>query len=673
MDTTRFCENFTHLNPGLAPYVHDLSWSLVKAHKVRLRLQFLQNCMKEQVLPKSVLPQRLVKMSDPMAKKKETSIWHPEHTKSSNAPDGKAIHPPSEDVEGKEVDFTFEEFWSLAGTRGLWNYATMILLQIGSIPSALYVLSYQFLGATPDYWCHIQELHDANWTSQQIIDFAIPRRADGKLEGCLQRDYNYTLATSLGYETAKENLDLITNVVNGTMSCLKRDFNHTQYKSTLVTDFDLVCERRALYSTTSSITQMGILAASFIVGYATDLFGKRRFILVCYLMLYSLALLTAASPTVEMYLACQFFLSIFRYASSVTEFVLILEVSSNSLRSYIGSVGSIPWSLGQILIPAFAYYIREWKYLQLAYIVPYLYCITYYWTLPESPRWLILRGRYSEVIKFLKKIARWNKRQLPSDEKLMKMLKCINLKEEENQHAQIDISKNLVTRAFDQLKELFSSKTRARRTIVMFLCWYTTAFVYYGISLISINIGSNEYWYMFFGGLVEIAACILLWPMIHYWGRRLSLVLCFFMCAASILGTLAVGDSTVWKTTLSLAGKFAISNCFCLVYLMAAEINTTKGRTLAVGFSSVVARFGSISSPYVNDLLGVTNPTAPPTMFGVLSCVMALLAFTLPETRKSILPESHNDVKNIGSSTRNKETKDCVGANENEGVSHDAA
>ncbi|XP_076042061.1 uncharacterized protein LOC143025963 [Oratosquilla oratoria] len=33
-------------------------------HKLRLRLQFLQNCMKEQVLPKSVLPQRLMKMSD---------------------------------------------------------------------------------------------------------------------------------------------------------------------------------------------------------------------------------------------------------------------------------------------------------------------------------------------------------------------------------------------------------------------------------------------------------------------------------------------------------------------------------------------------------------------------------------------------------------------------------
>ncbi|XP_076034802.1 organic cation transporter protein-like [Oratosquilla oratoria] len=602
-----------------------------------------------------------------MALKNKTSSSVPDHTKFPKASDGKASHPTSDDIEGQEEDSTFEDFWALAGTRGLWNYATIILMRIGAIPAALYVLSYQFLGATPNYWCHVQELHDAHWTPQQMIDFAIPRK-DGKLEGCLQWDYNYTVAASLGYEAAKENLDLITNVVNGTVSCLKRDFNHTQYKSTLVTDFDLVCERRALYSTTSSVTQMGMLAASVIVGYATDLFGKRRFVLACYMILYLLALLTAASPTVEMYLVCQFFLSIFRYASSITEFVLILEVSSNDMRSYIGSIGRISWPLGQLLIPAFAYYIREWKYLQLAYIVPYLYCITYYWTMPESPRWLILKGQYSEVIGLLKKIARWNKKSLPSDVELMKMLRRINLKEEENEHAQINISKNLFIRAFDQLKELFNSKITARRTVVMFLCWYTTAFVYYGISLISINIGSNEYLYMFFGGIVEIVGSFLLLPMIQY-RRRLSLIICFILCAVSILGSLAVKDSTVWKTTLCLAGKFAINNCFHLGYLLAAEINTTKGRTLAVGLCSVVARLGSISSTYVNDILGVTTPMAPPTMYGALICVVVLFAFTLPETREEILPESHKDMVNIGSGVRNEDTSNYVGSHDVENIS----
>ncbi|XP_076034797.1 uncharacterized protein LOC143021277 isoform X2 [Oratosquilla oratoria] len=72
-------------------------------------------------------------------------------------------------------DSTFEDVLNLAGSNGFWNHGLFILIYLGAIPSAFEVLSYQFLGYTPEYWCHIQELHDANWTSQQIIDFAIPR------------------------------------------------------------------------------------------------------------------------------------------------------------------------------------------------------------------------------------------------------------------------------------------------------------------------------------------------------------------------------------------------------------------------------------------------------------------------------------------------------------------
>ncbi|XP_076034210.1 solute carrier family 22 member 3-like [Oratosquilla oratoria] len=567
--------------------------------------------------------------------------------------DTTAVSSPGAAEDKVQGDSSFEEFMSLAGNGGRWHVGFIFLVYIGGIPSAFMVLAYQFLGATPEYWCHVQELHDANWTTQQIIDFAIPRKVDGELEGCLQRDYNYSLAASLGYEAAKENLDLITNVVNGTVSCPKRDFNHTEYKSTLVTDFDLVCERRALYSTTSSVAQIGMLFASLIVGYVTDLFGKRRLVLVCYIILIMCGALLSMAPSVEMYLVIKFFESVSRMSAAITEYILVLELCSNSQRAYISSFGGIPWSVGTMLLPAIAYSIREWKYLQLVFVAPFLYTVVHYWVLPESPRWLILRGRYKEAVKVLKSIAYWNKRTLPCDEKLMEMVKSINIKDEDTEGDKEQGSgKSLVRRGLEQLQELFQSRIKTLRTLVLFFCWFTTGFVYYGISLISTNIGSNQYWYMFFGGLVEIPSSILLWPLIHFVGRRLSLIGCFVLCAASILGSLGVGESAIWKTILSLSGKFAISASFSLVYLLAAEINTTKSRTLAVGISSVVARFGSISSPYVNDLIGDTNPTAPVLMFGILSCISAVLAINLPETRKAILPESRFDVENIGSGVK---------------------
>ncbi|KAG7168088.1 putative Organic cation transporter protein-like 29, partial [Homarus americanus] len=40
--------------------------------------------------------------------------------------------------------------------------------------SPFQAISYQFLGATPNYWCHVVPLVDANWTNEEILDFAIP-------------------------------------------------------------------------------------------------------------------------------------------------------------------------------------------------------------------------------------------------------------------------------------------------------------------------------------------------------------------------------------------------------------------------------------------------------------------------------------------------------------------
>ncbi|XP_076034208.1 solute carrier family 22 member 7-like [Oratosquilla oratoria] len=559
------------------------------------------------------------------------------------------------DTEAQEVtkeSQTFEDLLELAGTNGIWNYGIITLIYLGGIPSALIVLSYQFVGATPEYWCHIPALHDANWTDQQIRDFAIPMKADGKLEGCLQRDYNYSLAASLGYEAAKENLDLITNVVNGTVSCPKRDFNHTQYKSTLVTEFDLVCERRALYSTTSSIVQVGMLFASLTVGHITDLFGKRRTVLVCYLLIIIFGVLSAVSPNVEIFILCKFFMSLFNLARYISVFVLILEFSSKNQRSYTGSISGISWALGQMVLPGIAYQVREWNYLSLALTAPNLMAIIFIWVLPESPRWLILQGRYEDTMKMLKNIARWNKRTLPSDKKLLKMIKSINIKDDDNNVE--DTGKNLLKRAVSRLKDLFQTRSSSISTLIMFFSWFTTAFVYYGVSLSGSNIGSNEYWYVFFGGLVEIPSVIILIPLAHYLGRRPCLIGTFVICAVTSLGALGVQGDPVWRMVLSLAGKFASIASFLLVYLISAELNTTKARTLAVGISSVIARVGSMLTPYVVDLIGDENPTAPATMFGVVSCVAAFLAFFLPETRKSVLPESHADVANLKSKKKSE-------------------
>jgi MFS family permease len=60
----------------------------------------------------------------------------------------------------------------------------------------------------------------------------------------------------------------------------------------------------------------------------------------------------------------------------------------------------------------------------------------------------------------------------------------------------------------------------------------------------------------------------------------------------------------VWLTvTVSMIGKFLISMTFAIAYLYTAELFPTKVRNMAVGTASTFARIGSISAPYIVDIL----------------------------------------------------------------------
>lgn len=56
-----------------------------------------------------------------------------------------------------------------------------------------------------------------------------------------------------------------------------------------------------------------------------------------------------------------------------------------------------------------SYFLREWRWFQVAISAPSLALIMYYWLLPESPRWELAVGRKEEALETLKKAAKANK------------------------------------------------------------------------------------------------------------------------------------------------------------------------------------------------------------------------------------------------------------------------
>lgn len=65
-----------------------------------------------------------------------------------------------------------------------------------------------------------------------------------------------------------------------------------------------------------------------------------------------------------------------------------------------------------------------------------------------------------------------------------------------------------------------------------------------------------------------------------------------------------LSSAAIWPAVaVAMVGKFLISMTFAIAYLYTAELFPTNVRNVAVGTASTFARVGSISAPYIVDLL----------------------------------------------------------------------
>jgi hypothetical protein len=90
---------------------------------------------------------------------------------------------------------------------------------------------------------------------------------------------------------------------------------------------------------------------------------------------------------------------------------------------------------------------------------------------------------------------------------------------------------------------------------------------------------------------------------------------------------------------LALAGKCAVGNSFCALYLFSAELFPTEVRSLGMGVVSVASRLGGIMSPIIL-IMGGVSLGLPMVVMGCLGLLAGLLSLHLPETLHQPLPET---------------------------------
>jgi MFS family permease len=171
----------------------------------------------------------------------------------------------------------------------------------------------------------------------------------------------------------------------------------------------------------------------------------------------------------------RFFTAAATGGTMVTSFVLVMEIIGIKWRELISVLYQIPFNLGHLTLPLFAYFIRDWDRLQFALSIPSIILISYYWLLPESPRWLFAVGRVDESVKVLEKAAKCN--NLPTD----------NIR---NELETISKAKTEAV-ARGNFLDLFRTRNMLVKTVCMNFNWFVCGMCFFGVSQYVGETGGN--------------------------------------------------------------------------------------------------------------------------------------------------------------------------------------
>ncbi|XP_061380566.1 organic cation transporter 1-like isoform X2 [Danaus plexippus] len=329
-----------------------------------------------------------------------------------------------------------DEAATLATRQGYWHIILFYLLcGLAAIPTSFLVFSQVFTNATPVHWCApIPEIDELDLPEDVVLNLTVPG-VDGVYESCLTYDIDINaLNKTLKQITNRSNNVLQGSVQNvledkqiesvgdsilmlrkGRVSCKNGwQFQKDLYTRTLVTEFSLVCDREWLPRTSNTLFWVGSIFGNVFFGLLSDRYGRRPTILLMITLEVPLAIAASFPGNYWMFIVLRVAGGLFFPALYQLPFILALELMPPKWRTYAGIVVGMLFGSGMCLLAILAWLLRDWFYLSLASSVPFVLLFGYYWLIPESPRWLVGRGRIADAEKVLRELARRNGIRLDS-------------------------------------------------------------------------------------------------------------------------------------------------------------------------------------------------------------------------------------------------------------------
>uniref|UniRef100_A0A6Q2YVD8 Solute carrier family 22 member 6 n=1 Tax=Esox lucius TaxID=8010 RepID=A0A6Q2YVD8_ESOLU len=532
----------------------------------------------------------------------------------------------------------FADLLNEVGGFGRFQLIHVTLLSIPGLLMASQNLLNNFTAGMPGHHCtipnrtSIASSHNFSLSEvddRQLLRAFIPMDANGiEFLKC-------TRYVKAQWHLLKSNISAIrpTNFTDfETEMCLDGwTYDKTEFLSTIVSEWDLVCTLRPLKQMSQTIYMGGVLSGAIIFGGLSDRFGRKALLIWSYFQLATLGTCTAFSPSYVTYCVLRFMTGMAVSGVILNAVSLKVEWIPTKTRTLVGTLSSFFFTFGQMVLAGIAYSLRDWRKLQIAVCAPFFIFFLYSWWYSESARWLVLNRRSDEALKHLHRVAKINGKPEKIEKITLEVL-------ESHMHKEIQSSKGTYT-AYDLIRTV----VMRRISLCLMIVWFSTSFAYYGLAMDLQKFGVNIYLMQIIFGMVDFPAKLMALGSLTFLGRRVTQGTCLLMSAVMIFANIFVPtDMQSVRTTLACLGKGFTSASFTCVYLFTGELYPTVIRQTGMGFVSTMARIGSMAAPAVL-ILDEVMPALPSIVYGGAAVVAGIIAFFLPETLNIPLPDTIGD------------------------------
>jgi putative MFS transporter len=275
--------------------------------------------------------------------------------------------------------------------------------------------------------------------------------------------------------------------------------------------------------------------------------------------------------------------------------------------------------IGTFVVPSLG-----WKWMFLIGGIGGFIVFSMLFTLRESPRWLISKGRFDEADRVIKEI------EASTDERMPVTISAPK------------------TEAKGNWKELFSPFYRGR-TLIVWVLWFTAYFVSNGLNNWLPSLYKTVYHLPLQESLraasvtnvvqvIAVFACALFVDKI---GRKKWATIAFIVAGILLTTLWSVGAKTPSSVIyLGSTAYGAMGTITVLLYLYTPEIYPTRMRAIGTAFATAWLRLASAIAPaVVGFVLGAKGINFVFILFAGVAVIGAVLALRMIETREKVLEE----------------------------------